>query len=74
MEKNSLKEKANFRVICSYGTNYIKNIQLSPRAAPTEPGCTGTHRPQLETPCASAKEPTRRNKDLRAATKARQAK
>ena len=36
MEKNSLKEKANFRVICSYGTNYIKNIQLSPRAATDE--------------------------------------
>ena len=33
-----MKEKANFRMIYSYGTDYIKNIQLSPRAAIPEAG------------------------------------
>ena len=42
--------------------------QLSPRAATTEPACTGAHRPQLETPCTSAKDPHDATKVLCPAT------
>ena len=45
-----MKEKANFRMIYSYGTDYIKNIQLSPRAATDEVRAPGACALQQEKP------------------------